>query len=499
MHETLSIYTTRTRGKGQAEHEKTIDNTEASGQHSKRFLHSIRTAAQITEQASQHIRPQGPPIRGKGGLNMDDSREKQNEGFLKILNGELRGLASAPLSGPEFRIVLTVLSLTTAFRRDKHEISLSYIENYTGLKKSQISRSIKRLEDLGILDELWDGPGRGHRRQLCYNSGTVRGFANTEKAQKGTEKKLTQSELLKLTQSELLDGKKVNSELTKKDKVLSIKDKREKEKGERPIFSPSEQTERAESKEAQSREQRHIYGEYKNVYLSDTEMQSLKDSFPDNYKELIENLSIYMQSTGKLYKDHLATIKRWAQSDREKAEQKQSTQSAQSLNSFTSTRTDDDEAELYTIHRMTPETVPTEEKQSKPRDGWPKTYDDACCLYNRPNKYDSKAKTILHELVLSYTGREDAAELFSDLYGEQDTTTELNRDFNFVDVVSLAVGYMKTADGSEPTLERPALGRMNFYMDYSWNDESGDYEEELHKVEQLYNKLAKSTPQTTTA
>ena len=59
---------------------------------------------------------------------------------------------------------------------------------------------------------------------------------------------------------------------------------------------------------------RNKYGEYKNVLLSDDDMEKLKSEFPD-WKIRIERLSSYMASTGKSYKNHLATIRNWARND----------------------------------------------------------------------------------------------------------------------------------------------------------------------------------------
>lgn len=63
---------------------------------------------------------------------------------------------------------------------------------------------------------------------------------------------------------------------------------------------------------------RHKYGEYKNVLLSDEDMEKLKAEFPSDYEERIERLSCYIASTGKSYKNHLATIRNWAKKDKEK-------------------------------------------------------------------------------------------------------------------------------------------------------------------------------------
>ena len=60
-------------------------------------------------------------------------------------------------------------------------------------------------------------------------------------------------------------------------------------------------------------------GRYKNVFFTDTELAELKTELPDKWKDYTERLSEYMASTGKKYKNHAATIRRWASEDRKKA------------------------------------------------------------------------------------------------------------------------------------------------------------------------------------
>ena len=64
------------------------------------------------------------------------------------------------------------------------------------------------------------------------------------------------------------------------------------------------------------KESRHKYGAYNNVLLSDTDLEKLKAELPD-YEERIERLSEYIASTGKSYKNHLATIRSWARKDKQ--------------------------------------------------------------------------------------------------------------------------------------------------------------------------------------
>ena len=57
------------------------------------------------------------------------------------------------------------------------------------------------------------------------------------------------------------------------------------------------------------------FGEYGNVLLTEAELNKLKAEFPKDWRQRIEQLSAYMASTGKTYKNHLATIRHWAMRD----------------------------------------------------------------------------------------------------------------------------------------------------------------------------------------
>ena len=62
-----------------------------------------------------------------------------------------------------------------------------------------------------------------------------------------------------------------------------------------------------------------VYGRYKNIYLTDTELSELQAELPDTWDFYINRLSEYMASKGKSYDNHAATIRRWAANDTEKA------------------------------------------------------------------------------------------------------------------------------------------------------------------------------------
>lgn len=65
-----------------------------------------------------------------------------------------------------------------------------------------------------------------------------------------------------------------------------------------------------------------FYGRYGNVRLTDQEMEMLKSDYPADYLSMIEHMSEYMESSGKTYKNHLATMELWKKADMEKAKPK---------------------------------------------------------------------------------------------------------------------------------------------------------------------------------
>ena len=71
------------------------------------------------------------------------------------------------------------------------------------------------------------------------------------------------------------------------------------------------------------KEARHQYGEYKNVLLTDADLEKLKAELPGTYQDYIERLSRYMASKGVSYKSHLATIRNWARKDAEQRQPQQ--------------------------------------------------------------------------------------------------------------------------------------------------------------------------------
>ena len=82
------------------------------------------------------------------------------------------------------------------------------------------------------------------------------------------------------------------------------------------ILTPKRKEEKR--REEKGREEKRARGEYHNVLLSNTDLEKLQAEYPTDYEQRIEKLSAYMESTGKKYKNHLATIRNWARMEKER-------------------------------------------------------------------------------------------------------------------------------------------------------------------------------------
>jgi len=67
-------------------------------------------------------------------------------------------------------------------------------------------------------------------------------------------------------------------------------------------------------KDKKEKTSKHRYGRYKNVLLTDDQLDTLKAEFCD-WEARIERLSEYIAAKGDKYKNHLAVIRTWAKKD----------------------------------------------------------------------------------------------------------------------------------------------------------------------------------------
>lgn len=99
-----------------------------------------------------------------------------------------------------------------------------------------------------------------------------------------------------------------------------ITDKKPISTGKKGIITPEIPQSRVEESRVKYKENnKRKYGEFHNVLLTDEEKQKLQDRFNKQTAVLIERLSTYLESTGKRYKSHYATILSWVQRDEKEA------------------------------------------------------------------------------------------------------------------------------------------------------------------------------------
>lgn len=71
-----------------------------------------------------------------------------------------------------------------------------------------------------------------------------------------------------------------------------------------------------QSKKSSPKAERHKYGEYKHVLLTDEQLKKLNEDFDNNTVALyIRKVDEYCQQTGKTYKDYNLTIRNWIGKD----------------------------------------------------------------------------------------------------------------------------------------------------------------------------------------
>lgn len=70
-----------------------------------------------------------------------------------------------------------------------------------------------------------------------------------------------------------------------------------------------------ESRGEKSRGEKNKYGIFENVLLTDDEFEKLSEKFNGTSQDRIDRLSEYIESKGKRYRSHYATILAWARRD----------------------------------------------------------------------------------------------------------------------------------------------------------------------------------------
>ena len=171
------------------------------------------------------------------------------------------------------------------------------IATFTRHQIGTVERALKLFTEFGFVEILTDGAYYMADIQLLI------GQSSTEGERKKKERmRLKRQKLLPSGQADICPpysrGDICPPEI--RDKRLDIRDKS------------------IENRECDN--DAHAYGKYGNVFLSDKEISELQTELSASVlQDYVERLSEYMESTGREYKSHAATIRRWANADRKGA------------------------------------------------------------------------------------------------------------------------------------------------------------------------------------
>ena len=175
------------------------------------------------------------------------------------------------------------------------EILMTAVPEITG-KESEAAERMRKLRQNKAIEEEQSANISEHCSNICEQSANI-----PEHCSNIVQKCYTEKE--KEKEIEIEKEKEIEIE---KEKEIEIESEREKKL--------------EQSSSTRARDTRHKYGEYKNVLLSDKDFEKLREEFPNDWQQRIESLSAYIASTGKTYKNHLATIRNWARRDQERGQ-----------------------------------------------------------------------------------------------------------------------------------------------------------------------------------
>ena len=177
---------------------------------------------------------------------------------------------NSAINKSDIRLWYTLMYAANRFNWKEFTIAISTLIFKSKLSKSEIYRSRNKLKQFGLID-FKERPG--NQSTIYKINSCVDLFGTQIGTQSGTPSG-TQSGNINKT-------KNINKNKTKKEI--------NKEK----------------------------FVEFENVFLSEQEFEKLKARFKNEAEVYIERLSNYIESSGKRYKSHYATILSWAEKDKQ--------------------------------------------------------------------------------------------------------------------------------------------------------------------------------------
>lgn len=212
----------------------------------------------------------------KGGAFM----ATMNKNFTRIPNDILDGLCRLQLSGSEMRIILYIIRRTYGFNRDFAEIPLSEIASVIGMSVPNISRTLKKMADMNLIERH---AARGVHPQTISLGERLNSYQEQQLSETTT--------------------------VAENDNPVVIRN-------DNPPLAENDNHTYKEKKKDNKERERKPRGTYGNVILSDEQFGSLVSDYgKSNTEDYIRKVDSYMQSTGRSFRDHEATVRKWLDDD----------------------------------------------------------------------------------------------------------------------------------------------------------------------------------------
>ncbi len=237
-----------------------------------------------------------------------------HNGYTKIANELLEALCRLNISGNEMRILLYIIRRTYGFNRIYTEMPLSEISSAVGIRSVHVSRALKRLAELNIIERH---SSKGTSPQ------TVSLVKNYDKW--AVEK----CAVLPLPKTVTVT-KNGNATITENGNPTITKN------GNATITENGNCTYKEKKENIKERgKERTPRGRYGNVFLSDDEINKLNQDYGEGHiRDYIQRVDSHVQSTGKPYADYEATIRKWLAQDGVKKDDFDASKYEQFINVF---------------------------------------------------------------------------------------------------------------------------------------------------------------------
>ena len=203
-----------------------------------------------------------------------------SNGYTKIANELLEAICRLNISGNEMRILLYIIRRTYGFNSSYAEMPLSEISVAVGIRSVHVSRALKRLAELNIIER--------------HSSKGV--SPQTVSLVKNYDKWAVENCIVLPLPKTVTVTKNGNPTITKNGNCTYKENIKENIKERVKERTPR--------------------GEYGNVFLSDDEINKLNQDYgEDNIRTYIQKVDNYVQSKGRPYSDYAATLRSWLDKD----------------------------------------------------------------------------------------------------------------------------------------------------------------------------------------